>query len=261
MHFYHAIILGIVEGLTEFLPISSTGHLMLFSNLLKLPQTEFLKSFEVIIQLGAILAVLILYIKKILNNKSIILNLIYAFIPTAVIGLVFYKQVKVIMGNILIVPIALIVGGIIIILVEEYIQNRVQNAENSLATNQSKPINSKESFILGVIQTLAFIPGVSRSGAIIIGGLLRKISRVEIVEFSFMLALPTMFAATGLDLLKTGFSFSNNEWSLLAVGFITAFIIALIAVKTFLKFITTNSFKSFGWYRIIVGIIFLFILL
>lgn len=253
MHFYHAIILGIVEGLTEFLPISSTGHLMLFSNLLQLPQTEFLKSFEVIIQLGAILAVLILYIKKILSNKNIILNLVYAFIPTAIIGLLFYKQVKFLMGNILIVPIALILGGIIIILVEKYIQNK--------AKNQNKVINSKESFVLGVVQTLAFIPGVSRSGAIIIGGLLRNISRVEVVEFSFMLALPTMFAATSLDLLKTGFTFSNNEWLLLGTGFVTAFIVALIAVKTFLKFITTNSFKPFGWYRIIVGVIFLFILL
>lgn len=260
MHLYHAIILGIVEGLTEFLPISSTGHLMLFSNLLQLQQTEFLKSFEVIIQLGAILAVLILYIKKILNNKSIILNLIYAFIPTAIIGLLFYKQVKIIMGNILIVPIALIVGGIIIILVEKYIQNKAKNTNNNDQV-QSKTINSKESFVLGVVQTLAFIPGVSRSGAIIIGGLLRNISRVEVVEFSFMLALPTMFAATGLDLLKTGFSFTNNEWLLLGTGFVTAFIVALIAVKTFLKFITNHSFKNFGWYRIIVGIIFLFILL
>ncbi len=261
MHLYHAIILGIVEGLTEFLPISSTGHLMLFSNLLQLPQTEFLKSFEVIIQLGAILAVLILYIKKILNNKSIILNLIYAFIPTAIIGLLFYKQVKIIMGNILIVPIALIVGGIIIILVEKYIQNKAKNTNKNSDQDQSKTINSKESFILGVVQTLAFIPGVSRSGAIIIGGLLRNISRVEVVEFSFMLALPTMFAATSLDLLKTGFSFTNNEWLLLGTGFVTAFIVALIAVKTFLKFITNHSFEKFGWYRIVVGIIFLFILL
>lgn len=259
MHIYHAIILGIIEGLTEFLPISSTGHLILFSNLLQLPQTEFLKSFEVIIQLGAILAVLILYIKKILSNKKIILNLIYAFIPTVIIGLLFYKQVKQMMGNILIVPIALIVGGIIIILVEKYIQNKAKNAENT--NNQIKGINNKESLILGIIQTLAFIPGVSRSGAIIIGGLMRNISRVEVVEFSFMLALPTMFAATGLDLLKTGFSFSSNEWLLLVIGFVTAFIVALVAVKTFLKFITTHSFKAFGWYRIIIGIIFLFILL
>lgn len=259
MQIYHAIILGIIEGLTEFLPISSTGHLILFSNLLNISQTDFLKSFEVIIQLGAILAVLILYIKKILSNKKIILNLIYAFIPTVIIGLLFYKQVKQMLGNILIVPIALILGGIIIILVEKYIQNKAKNAEN--INNQTKNISSKESFILGIIQTLAFIPGVSRSGAIIIGGLLRNISRVEVVEFSFMLALPTMFAATGLDLIKTGFTYSNNEWLLLAIGFVTAFIVALIAVKTFLKFITTHSFKSFGWYRIVIGIIFLFILL
>lgn len=255
MTILHAIILGIIEGLTEFLPISSTGHLILFSNLLGISQTEFLKSFEVIIQLGAILAVVILYIKRILQNKSLFLNLIYAFVPTVIIGLLFYKQIKIVLGNSIIVPIALIIGGIIILLVEKYIENKQKDQNISIA------INKKESFILGIIQTLAFIPGVSRSGAVIIGGLMRNISRREVVEFSFMLAIPTMLAATGLDLIKNSFSFTSNEWSLLAVGFITAFIVALIAIKSFLNFITTHSFKSFGWYRIIIGIIFLFILL
>lgn len=253
MTILHAIILGIIEGLTEFLPISSTGHLILFSNLLNINQTDFLKSFEVIIQLGSILAVVILYTKRILQNKSLFLNLIYAFVPTAIIGLLFYKQIKIVLGNSIIVPITLIIGGIIILLVEKFIENKQKN--------QNKNIGKKESFILGIIQTLAFVPGVSRSGAIIIGGLMRNISRREVVEFSFMLAIPTMLAATGLDLIKNGFSFTSNEWSLLAVGFITAFIVAFIAIKSFLKFITTHSFKSFGWYRIIVGIIFLFILL
>lgn len=253
MTILHAIILGIIEGLTEFLPISSTGHLILFSNLLNINQTEFLKSFEVIIQLGSILAVVILYTKRILQNKSLFLNLIYAFVPTAIIGLLFYKQIKIVLGNSIIVPITLIIGGIIILLVEKFIENKQKN--------QNKNIGKKESFILGIIQTLAFIPGVSRSGAIIIGGLMRNISRREVVEFSFMLAIPTMLAATGLDLIKNGFSFTSKEWSLLAVGFITAFIVAFIAIKSFLKFITTHSFKSFGWYRIIIGVIFLFILL
>lgn len=256
MTIFHAIILGIIEGLTEFLPISSTGHLILASHVLHIDQTEFLKSFEVIIQLGAVLAVLILYIKKILSNKKIIINLIYAFIPTAIIGLLFYSQIKNFLGNVIIVPITLILGGFIII----WIENIVKNKEVE-ATNKTTLINKKESFILGAIQTLAFIPGVSRSGAIIIGGLLRKISRAEVVEFSFMLALPTMLAASGLDLVKSGFSFTQYEWLLLAIGFVTAFIVAIIAVKKFLKFITNHSFKSFGWYRIIVGIIFLFILL
>lgn len=259
MTILHAILLGIIEGSTEFLPVSSTGHLMLFSNLINIPQTEFLKSFEVIIQLGAILAVLILYTKKILSNKKTFLNLIFAFVPTVVIGLLFYKQIKLILGNIIIVPIALILGGVIIILAEKYISNKFKKQATIEAG--TKPINKKESFILGLIQTLAFIPGVSRSGAIIIGGLLRNISRVEVVEFSFMLALPTMVAASGLDLIKNGFVFTNNEWLLLGVGFITAFVVAIIAIKGLLKFITTHSFTAFGWYRIIAGVIFLFILL
>jgi undecaprenyl-diphosphatase len=251
MHFYHAIILGIIEGLTEFLPISSTGHLILFSNLLQIPQTEFLKSFEIIIQLGAILAVVVLYTKKIIQNKNLFLKLVYSFIPTAIIGLLVYKYVKILLGNPIIVPIALIIGGIIILLAENFIKNK---------KTQSKEINTKESIILGIVQTLAFIPGVSRSGAIIIGGLLRNIPRTQVVEFSFMLAIPTMLAATGLDLFKNGLSFTSNQWSLLSVGFITSFIVAIVAIKTFLNFITNHSFKSFGWYRIIIGAIFLFIL-
>lgn len=266
MTIFHAIILGIIEGLTEFLPISSTGHLILASNILHIDQTEFLKSFEVIIQLGAVLAVLILYIKKIISNKKIIINLICAFIPTAIIGLLFYSQIKNFLGNVIIVPITLILGGLIIIWVENIVKNKEVEAINNPASDlnidlKSNLISKKESFILGAIQTLAFIPGVSRSGAIIIGGLLRKISRAEVVEFSFMLALPTILAASGLDLVKSGFSFTQYEWLLLAIGFVTAFIVAIIAVKKFLKFITNHSFKSFGWYRIIVGIIFLFILL
>lgn len=252
MTIIHSIILGIVEGLTEFLPISSTGHLIVFSNLLNIEQNAFLKSFEVFIQLGAIMAVLFIYIKKILNNKNTILNIIYAFIPTAVIGFLFYQPIKILMGNVLIVPIVLILGGIVIIIAENFIKKN-SNAEN-------KTINKKEAFILGTLQTIAFIPGVSRSGALIISGLLRNISRKDIVEFSFLLALPTMAAATGYDIIKNGFSFTQNEWLLITIGFITSFLIALIAIKTFIKFISHNTFKVFGWYRIFAGIIFLFLL-
>lgn len=253
MTILHSIILGVVEGLTEFLPISSTGHLIIASQILNITQTEFVKSFEIFIQLGAIMAVFFIYIKKILSNKSIILNLIYAFIPTAILGFIFYKQVKFILGNALIVPVALILGGIIILLIERHLAQKI--------VLENKLINKKESFLLGIIQTLAFIPGVSRSGALIMGGLLRKISRVEIVEFSFLLALPTMAAATGYDMLKTGFAFNTNQWLLLAIGFITAFITAFFAIKTFLKFVQNHTFKVFGWYRIIAGLIFLIILI
>ncbi|OGI72525.1 undecaprenyl-diphosphatase UppP [Candidatus Nomurabacteria bacterium RIFCSPHIGHO2_02_FULL_38_15] len=259
MTILHAIILGIVEGLTEFLPISSTGHLILTANLLNLQPNQFLKSFEIIIQLGAILAVVFLYIKRILNNKSIFINLIYAFVPTAIIGFLFYKQIKIFLGHNIIVPIALILGGIIIIIVENNLAKKSINLHSN--ANLNKSVNKTESFMLGIIQTLAFIPGVSRSGAVIIGGLMRGLNRQDLVEFSFMLAIPTMLAATGYDLVKTGFSFSSNEWLLVLTGFITAFIVALLAIKSFLKFITTHSFTSFGWYRIIIGIVFLFILL
>lgn len=256
----HAIILGIIEGLTEFIPVSSTGHLIVSANLMGI-DGEFIKSFEIFIQLGAILAVLIIYAKRILNNKKNILNLVIAFIPTAILGLFLYKIVRQMLGNSLIVPISLILGGLIIILIERHIKQK-QNKPTEVFKNEvHKKINKQRSFILGIVQALAFIPGVSRSGALIIGGLVQGISRREIVEFSFMLAIPTMLAATGYDLYKNGFNFSPSEIGLLLAGFASAFLTAILAIKFFIKYIQNHSFKIFGWYRIIAGIIFLIILL
>lgn len=248
MTLIHSLILGIVEGLTEFLPISSTAHLMLAGDLLKIPATDFVKSFDIFIQLGAILAVVILYFKRIITNWNLIKKIAVAFIPTAIIGFILYKIVKTyLLSNNYIAAIALLLGGLVLIIFEKrfYKNSPVLSSE----------ITYRQAFIIGCAQSLAIIPGVSRAAATIIGGLAQKIERKTMVEFSFMLAIPTMIAAVGWDLIKTPISFSRPEWSLLAYGFIVAFITAIIGVKFFIKFIQKNNFIPFGWYRIILGLI------
>ena len=259
MAILHAIILGLVEGITEFLPVSSTGHMILASTLLHIPESAFVKSFEVIVQLGAILAVAVLYIKKLFTNKKLFLSVVYGFIPTAILGLLLYKRIKLLMGSPWVVIFSLFIGGLVILVVEKHIaKSKQQKAESDTHTHI---ISNTEAGLLGVIQSIAFIPGVSRSGALIIGGLLRGIPRKTIVEFSFLLALPTMAAATGLEVIKNGFSFANYEYLLLCVGFITAFITAYIAIKTFLNYISTHNFTTFGWYRIGVAVFMAIVLL
>lgn len=253
MTILHAIILGIVEGITEFLPISSTGHLILASNLLGLESTEFLKTFEIVIQGGAIISVLALAIKDIWNNVEIYKKIAIAFLPTAIIGLLAYKYVKQFLGNPAIVAWALIIGGIIMILVEWFKKENVSLPEDRSIGD----ISYKQSFLLGLFQSIALIPGISRSGATIIGGRLIGIGRKSLVYFSFLLAIPTLGAATGLDLLKTGFSFTAQEWLLLCIGAVTAAIVAYIAMRWFLRFISNHTFIPFGIYRIVVGILFL----
>ncbi len=251
MNILHSIILGIVEGFTEFLPISSTGHLIIASKVLGLTESDFLSSFEIIIQLGAILAVVTLFFKELWGKWDIIKKVSIAFIPTIIIGLSVYNLIKkYFIGNINVVLWSLLIGGIIIVLFEKYFKS----------DDNIKGINTKNAFWLGVFQTLAFIPGVSRSGATIIGGLALGLEKKAVVLFSFFLAIPTMFAASALDIYKSDFNFNNNEIFLISIGFITAYVTAIIAMKSFLKFIQNNSFKSFGIYRIIIGIIGLIIL-
>jgi undecaprenyl-diphosphatase len=248
MDFLHAIILGVVEGVTEFLPISSTGHLILADQILKLPETEFLKSFEIIIQLGAILAVLFLFIKKVWNNLELVKKTAVAFLPAAIIGFGLYKLIKgYFLGNSLLVLIMLFFGGLVFLWLER--KPREPGLEDL------KNLTYRQAFLIGLCQALAVVPGVSRSGATILGGLSVGLSRRAIVEFSFLLAVPTMFAATGYDLLKSGASFGVEDWQILVVGFITAFVTALIAVRWFLNFVSNNSFKVFGWYRIIISLV------
>lgn len=252
MNFLHALILGIVEGLTEFLPVSSTAHLIVANRLLGLADSDFLKSFDIYIQLGAILAVVVLYAKKLLVNWKLFWRVAAAFFPTALIGLIAYPFVKaVLLENLLVCGIALLVGGILLIIFEKW--HKAQPAKESISYPQAAGV--------GLFQALAMIPGVSRSAATIIGGQLLGIDRKTIVEFSFLLAIPTMAAASGFDLLKNDFSFSGAEWQLLAVGFIAAFLTALLAIRFFLKFIQQHSFAGFGWYRIIVGALILLFLL
>lgn len=256
MTILQAIILGIVEGITEFLPISSTGHLILTGQLLDLQQTEFLKSFEIAIQLGAILSVVALYWKRFLFNIKVIRLLIVALVPTTAVGLVLYKLVKtVFLENNQIVLWALLIGGVLLIAFELW------HKEHEEATGELEQITYKQSFFIGAFQSLAMVPGVSRAAATILGGLLVGLKRSVIVEFSFLLAVPTMIGATGLDIIKDGFQFSG--WGLLvfAVGFVTSFVISICAIKFLLHFIKHNSFIPFGVYRILLALAFWLIIL
>ncbi len=251
MDFLQALIFSIVEGLSEFLPISSTGHLVLASELLDIPQTEFVKSFEIIIQLGAILAIVALYAKTLLTNKAVWLRILTAFLPTAVVGLTLYRFIKdFLIGNTTVTLAALFLGGIALIILE------LVHRENKAHAEKIEDLSLKQSFLIGVCQSLSVIPGVSRAAATIIGGLFLGAKRKTAVEFSFLLAVPTMFSATGLDLLKSDFAFSGEEYLLLLTGFLGSFIIAIFAVKFLLKFVQNHTFIPFGVYRIILALLF-----
>ncbi len=255
MDLLHAIILGIVEGVTEFLPVSSTGHMIVAAHLMQLPETEFLKTFEIAIQLGAIAAVAGLYWRTFLLDWEIVLKVAAAFVPTAVIGLLLYKLIKqYLLGNALIVIESLFIGGVFIILFERIYKPK----ENNI--NEITKISYSQAMLIGLCQALAVIPGVSRSAATILGGLMLGISRKTIVEFSFLLAVPTMLAATILDLFKTEADLTLDEWGVLAVGFIVAFVVAWGSVKFLLHYIQRHNFMAFGLYRIIAAIIFFFLL-
>lgn len=251
MELWHSIILGIVEGITEFLPISSTGHLMLASHLLGIPNVEFAKSFEIIIQLGAVLAVVALYPKRLLMEKSTIMRVSAAFLPTALLGLACYGIIKkYLLGNLSIVVFSLFLGGIAIILFETYWKSKSEKTIGELSY--------KESAIIGLLQTVAFIPGVSRSAMTIFGGMWVGLSRKEAVEFSFFLAVPTMAAATGLDILKNyHLILSAGNFHLLGVGFLVSFVTAAVAIKVLLRYVSQNNFVLFGVYRIIIALIFM----
>jgi len=253
MNILNTIILGIVEGLTEFLPISSTAHIDIVRVFLSIPATPFVKSFEIIIQLGAIMAVVVIYARKVFTSWKYIKNLIIAFIPTGIIGFILYEIIKTfLLGNILVQAGALLIGGIIIIIFENY---QKKKGGDELEKDEIENLTNKQLLILGTAQALAVIPGISRSGAVIISGRALGLGRKLITEFSFLLAVPTMLSATVYDIYKSGFSFSLNQWGSISLGFLVSFLVALFVIKWFLAYIRKHSFKIFGWYRIILGLI------
>lgn len=255
MSFFESIILGAIEGFSEFLPISSTGHLIIFSDFLNIVESEFVKSFQIIIQLGAILAVLFLYWRSFLVVENI-KKLFVAFLPTGIIGLLLYKTVKsYFLGNEQIVLTALLVGGFVIIIFE-IIYNKFYFKESLVEENLTlENISYKQSFFIGLFQSLSIIPGVSRSAATILGGLSLGLKRRVIVEFSFLLALPTMLAASGLEVVKNVDYFSFEQFEILITGFLISFVVAVFSIKFLLRFVERRSFVIFGLYRIILVLI------
>jgi undecaprenyl-diphosphatase len=253
MTLLQSIILGVVEGFTEFLPISSTGHLILASRLLGLAQTEFQKSFEIAIQLGAIASVILLYWRKFLQ-PAVVARVIAAFIPTGIIGFALYHMVKTyLFGSDTIVLWALGLGGVALIVFELL----HKEADDTVADVES--ISYSQAAAIGLFQSISIIPGVSRAGATIASGLILGLSRSTIVEFSFLLAVPTMLAATCYDLYKNASSFAPEQFGVLAVGFVASFMVALLSIKFLLAYVRTNTFIPFGIYRIVVALAFAFL--
>jgi undecaprenyl-diphosphatase len=249
MNIIEAVILAVIEGITEFLPISSTGHMIIGSSVLGIAENEFVKNFTVIIQFGAILSVVVLYWKRFFKSFDFYLKLFVAFIPAAIVGLLASDYIDMLLENVIVVAITLLLGGIVLLFVDKIFE------QNEL--NEDSEPNLKSSFIIGVFQVIAMIPGVSRSAATIIGGLTQKLTRKAAAEFSFFLAVPTMFAATSYKLLKifqSDTGFTSHDIQILAIGNIVAFIVAMLAIKLFIGFLTKHGFKIFGYYRIIVGL-------
>ena len=272
---FEAILIAIVEGLTEFLPVSSTGHMIIAQSLLGVESNEFVKAFTVIIQFGAILSVIVLYwkrffhinkdiperlqgnkeersfllwIKRLLHRYDFYRKLFIAFIPAAILGFLLDDYIDELLESVFVVAVMLVVGGILMLFVDKWFNN----------PKEEQQMSSKNAFIIGCFQCIAMIPGVSRSMATIVGGMTRGFTRKSAAEFSFFLAVPTMAAATGYKLLKlitspTGFELLKDNIAVLVIGNIVAFVVAMLAIKFFIGFISKYGFKLFGWYRILVG--------
>lgn len=247
MNYFEALIIAIIEGLTEFLPISSTGHMVIASAIINVQMTEFVKLYIVCIQLGAILSVVVLYFKRFFRSKDFYYKLIIAFIPIAITGLLLKKYIDRVLESVLVIGIFLLLGGIVLLFVDKWF------ADNQL--DKEEDISKFKAFKIGVFQCFALFPGVSRSGASIIGGMTQKLTRKNAAEFSFFLAVPTMFAATAKKLMdfSNQASLSNHEISQLLFGIIVSFIVGVLAIKFFINILNQYGFKAFGWYRIFVG--------
>lgn len=251
MNTLQAIVLAIIEGITEFLPVSSTGHMIIASSFYGIAQDDFTKLFTIVIQLGAILSVIVLYFKRFFQSFDFYFKLLVAFIPAVVFGLLFSKKIDALLENPLTVALSLLVGGIILLKVDDWFAN-----------SDETEITYLKAIKIGLFQCLAMIPGVSRSGASIVGGMSQNLSRTAAAEFSFFLAVPTMLGATVkkcYDYYKDGYVLTDDQINILIIGNIVAFIVALLAIKSFITFLSNRGFKLFGYYRIAAGLILLII--
>ena len=256
MNWIEAAIVAVVEGLTEFLPVSSTGHMIITQSVLGVESTEFVKAFTVIIQFGAILSVIALYWKRFFQTLDFYFKLLVGFIPAGILGFLLSDYIDRLLENVTVVAIMLILGGILMLFVDKWFNKPKEEVD----------VTYKNAFLIGLFQCIAMIPGVSRSMATIVGGMSRGLSRKLAAEFSFFLAVPTMAAATGFKLLKlfgsdVGFVMLKDNLGVLILGNIIAFIVALLAIRFFIKFVTNYGFKLFGWYRILLGVVILTVML
>ncbi len=250
MNTLQAIILAIIEGLTEFLPVSSTGHMIIASSFFGIAQDDFTKLFTIVIQLGTILSVVVLYFKHFFQTVDFYFKLFVAFIPAVVLGLLLSDFIDSLLENPITVAVSLVLGGVLLLKVDDWFGNTPKG-------DVPGTISYPTAFKIGLFQCLAMIPGVSRSGASIVGGMTQKLSRTTAAEFSFFLAIPTMFGATvkkSYDFYKAGFVLTNDQINLLIIGNVVGFIVAMIAIKSFIGYLSKHGFKMFGYYRIIAGI-------
>lgn len=251
MNTLQAIILAIIEGLTEYLPVSSTGHMIIASSFFGIAHDDFTKLFTIVIQLGAIMAVVVLYFKRFFQSFDFYFKLLVAFIPAVVLGLLLSDYIDALLESPLTVAVSLVIGGIILLKVDDWFKG-----------SEETEISYLTALKIGFFQCIAMLPGVSRSGASIVGGMSQKLSRTTAAEFSFFLAVPTMFGATAkksYDYYKAGFELSSDQINMLIIGNVVAFIVALLAINTFINYLGKHGFKFFGWYRIIAGIALLLI--
>ncbi len=246
MNYFEAIILAIIEGLTEYLPVSSTGHMIIASSIMGIQADEFVKLFTVAIQFGAILSVVVLYWKRFFQSLDFYFKLFVGFLPAAILGFLLNDYIDALLENVIVVATSLMIGGAILLFIDDWFKHTEEESEE---------LSYGKSLIIGFFQVIAMIPGVSRSAATIIGGLTQNLNRTAAAEFSFFLAVPTMFAATAYKMLKfqKEFGFTLDNLPILLVGNVVAFIVAMIAIKGFINYLTKHGFKVFGWYRIILG--------
>ncbi len=246
MTWFEALILAIVEGLTEFLPVSSTGHMILTEGIMGMKSNDFVQAFIINIQFGAILAVVVLYWKRFFQSLKFYYKLFVAFLPAAFFGLLLNDYIDELLESVYVVAVMLILGGIVLVFVDKWFKDTSENGKDDTTY--------KNALVIGLFQVLAMVPGVSRSAATIIGGMVEKLNKKAAAEFSFFLAVPTMVAASGYKLLKNHEAITSDNIGILLFGNVIAFIVAMLAIRSFINFLTSHGFKVFGYYRIVVGL-------